>query len=120
MYSPQYHLIAGSEPQYELIKKYLLDASPCPIGSPHFIIRAGADTGCICRIRAGNNTVLFYEIIDHRQEGISDGEIRDAVARPSGASPLPGYYYITPEIERKLAAVHGPGYRQANGVGHKS
>jgi hypothetical protein len=34
--------------------------------------------------------------------GISDEDIREAITRPSNAAPLPGYYYLTPEIERKI------------------
>jgi hypothetical protein len=100
--SPQYYIINQSEPQYELIKTQLLGPSSHPIGSSHYFIRAGRDNACVCRIKAGNGTVLFYEILNHRQEGITDDDIREAVCRPSGASPLPGYFYITPEIQEKL------------------
>jgi hypothetical protein len=46
--------------------------------------------------------VLFYEIVNHLKMGISDNDIREAITRPSNAASLPGYYYLTPEIERKI------------------
>jgi hypothetical protein len=106
-FSPQYFIINKSEPQYELIKNHLLNASH-PLGSSHYFIRADTDNGCICRIHAGNGTVLFYEILNHQREGISNEDIRKAVIQSSNASELPDYFFITPEIEEKLRAVHTP------------
>ena len=104
-FSPQYFIINRSEPQYELLKKQLLDSSRLPPGSSHYFIRAAHEKGCICRIKAGNGTVLFYEVLDHHREGIAGEDIRDAIREPSNASPLPGYFYITPRIEEKLRAL---------------
>ena len=101
-FSPQYFIINRSEPQYELLKKQLLDPSHLPAGSSHYFIRAAQEKGCICRIKAGNGTVLFYEVLNHLREGITNEDIRDAIREPSNASPLPGYFYITPKIEQKL------------------
>jgi hypothetical protein len=56
----------------------------------------------------GNGTVLFYEVLNHLQEGISSEDIRDAIREPSNASPLPGYFYLTPKIKEKLRAVPAP------------
>ena len=109
VFSPQYFIISRTEPQYDLIRKHLLDSSPLPHGSSHYFIRAGRDNCCICRIKACNDTVLFYEILNHLRMGISDEDIRNAVACPSCISPLPDYFSLTPEIERKLQAVHRTG-----------
>jgi hypothetical protein len=107
---PQYFIINKSEPQYELIKKQLLDSPISPVGSSHYFIRAGSDNSCVCRIKAGNGTVLFYEILNHHQEGISDEDIGEALADPINSSPLPGYFYITPKIEERLQASRLPGH----------
>lgn len=101
-FSPQYFMITKSEPLYDLIRNQVLASSPHPIGSSYYYVRADADNRCICRIRDGNGSVLFYETLNHRQMGLSDNDISDAVNRPSNASPLAGYYYLTPEIERKM------------------
>jgi hypothetical protein len=101
-FSPQYFIIQKTEPSYDLITKQLLDPSGSPAGSSHYFIRADQDKRCICRIRAGNGTVLFYEILNHLRKGVSDEDIREALHNPANACPLPGYYYITPEIEGKL------------------
>ena len=107
---PQYFIIPRSEPQYDLIRNQLLASARSRVGSSHYFIRAARGKGCICRISDSRDTVLFYEILDHRGEGISDEDIREAVREPSGASPLPEYFYITPAIEEKLrvflATVH--------------
>jgi hypothetical protein len=103
-FSPQYFIINRSEPQYDLLKKQLLDSTHRPVGSSHYFIRAAREKGCVCRIKPGNGTVLFYEVLDHLQDGISNEDIRDAIREPSNASPLPGYFYITPGIEQKLRA----------------
>ena len=102
VFSPQYFIINKSDLQYDLIRKQLLDTPHRPVGSSHYFIRAVREKGCVCRIKAGNGTVLFYEILNHLQEGISDEDIRDAISEPSNASPLPGYFYLTPKIEEKL------------------
>jgi hypothetical protein len=104
-FAPQYFIINKSEPKYDLIRKQLLDSSGCPAGSSHYFIQADQDNGCICRIRAGNGTVLFYEILDHLREGISDEDILDILSDPANACPLPGYFYVTPKIEEKLREV---------------
>lgn len=108
VFSPQYFIISKSEPQYDLLKKQLLDTPHHPVGSSHYFIRAADKKGCVCRIHAGNGTVLFYEVLNHLSEGISNEDIRDAIREPSNASPLPGYFYITPEIEEKLRAFQAP------------
>ena len=105
---PQYFIIQKYEPQYELIKKLLLDSAHSPVGSSYFFIRNDSGKGCICRIRPGNGTVLFYEILNHLREGISDEDIKEALFDPTNVSPLAGYCYITEKIERKLQAFHLP------------
>lgn len=104
-FSPQYFIIKKSEPAYDLIKTQLLDSSRVPAGSSNYFIRADEDKNCICRIRAGNGTVLFYEIVNHLREGIPGEDIREALDDPANACPLPGYFYLTPKIENKLREV---------------
>ncbi len=101
-FSPQYFVISKSEPRYELIKKQLLDPVHSEAGSSHFFIRSGSDKNCICRIRAGNESVLFYEILNHLQEGISDEDISEVLTNPKNSTTVPGYFYITPTLEKKL------------------
>lgn len=101
-FSPQYFVISKSEPRYELIKKQLLDPISRVSGSSHFFIRSMSDKSCICRIRAANGSVLFYEILNHLQEGISDEDISEALANSENSTPVPGYFYLTPMLEKKL------------------
>jgi hypothetical protein len=102
-FSRQYFMITRSEPQYDLIKNQLLNDTAGLLGSSYYFIKVdGEENGCICRIKAANGAALFYEIIDHRREGISDTEIQEAVTRPSNEAPLPGYYYLTPTMEEKI------------------
>ena len=113
-FTPQYLIIHKSESRYAHIKEQLLDTSGSPAGSSCFFIKADQKSGCICRIRAGNGAVMFYEVINHYQEGISDEDIREAISDPAYACPLPGYYYLTPKIEEKLQKVrlkYTTGYR---------
>jgi hypothetical protein len=113
-FSPQYFIINKSEPAYDLIKRQLLDTTRFPAGSSCYFIHADVDKNCICRIRAGNGTVLFYEILNHHREGIPGEDIREALDDPSNACPLPGYFYLTPKIEEKLrefSLKDTPGYR---------
>ena len=104
-FSPQYFIIHRSEPKYDLIMGQLLDSSRSPAGLSNYFIQADQEKGCICRIRAGNSAVLFYEILNHLRDGISDEDIREAVRDPSNACPLPGYYHVTPKIKEKLHEV---------------
>jgi hypothetical protein len=98
-------MITKTDPQYDLIKSQLLNTAARPLGSSYYFIRADrGENGCICRIKVANGAALFYEIIDHHKEGISDTEISEAVTRSSNATPLPGYYYLTPAIEEKIMA----------------
>jgi len=105
-FSPQYFIINKSESQYDLIKKHLLATSHCLEGSSHYFIRTDAENVCLCRIKASNGTILFYEILNQLQVGISDEDIRQALMDPINSSPLPGYYYISPKIREKLHANH--------------
>lgn len=100
--TPQYQIITRSESRYQLIKTKLLDTSRFPAGSTCYFVRVYKDTGCICRIRAGTGAVMFYEIINHYLEGITDEDIQEAIRDPANACPLDGYYTITPTIEAKL------------------
>lgn len=108
-FSPRYFLINRSEPQYDLIKGRLLDNSSLPAGASHYFVRTDNDMHCLCRIRAGNGTVLFYEILDHIREGISDQDLMEAAGDPKNASPLPEYCHLSHKIEehlRQYLAVH--------------
>lgn len=104
-FSPQYFIINKSEPIYDLIRTQLLDSARFPAGSSCYFIRADEDKSCICRIRAGNGSVLFYEILNHLREGIAGEDIQEALDDTANACPLPGYFYITPKIEEKLREV---------------
>lgn len=105
LFSPQYVIISKSEPKYELIKKQLLDPSRSSRGYSSYFIRAENNKGCICRIRAGNGTALFYEIMNHSHNGITDEDIQEALRNPENACSLPGYYHITPKIREKLQKI---------------
>ena len=111
-------MINKSEPKYDLIRTQLLGSSRYPPGSSQYFLCADQDKTCVCRIRDGNGTVLFYEILNHLREGISDEDIRDALQDPANACPLPGYYYLTPTLEEKLREVP-PKVTDGQAVGQK-
>lgn len=104
-FTPQYLIISNAESRYALIKKQLLDPIGARPGVSCYFVRAGQDRGCICRIRAGYGAVMFYEVLDHEAEGITNEDIRQAIRNPANACPLAGYFYPTPEIEENLKNV---------------
>lgn len=96
-------MITRAEPQFDQIKNQLLEKSTaCPLGTSYYFIRSDGENACICRIKPANGAAIFYEILDHRNEGISDDEIRQVVTRPSSETPLAGYFYLTPAMETKI------------------
>lgn len=103
---PRYIMPDESEPEYEIILKQLQDYRKSLIGKSYYYIRAG-DEGCyLCRIVHGGGKVFFHEIVDHRQEGISDEDIEESVKMDTGSFTLPGHYHISPHIEMKLRALY--------------
>jgi len=110
--SPQYFIINKSEPQYDLLKKQLIDRPHHTIGNSHYFIRSAQENCCVCRIKPGNGTLLFYEILNHIREGIPDEEIRHAALDPANATTLPEYFHITDSIEERLRACNGTGAEQ--------
>jgi hypothetical protein len=46
--------------------------------------------------------VLFHEILDPGQDGISDEDIRDAIEQDTRSFMLLGFFCISVEIEKKL------------------
>ena len=118
-FSPQYFIINNSEPQYALIKKHLLATDRCPDECSHYFIRTDSDNGCVCRIKASNGTILFYEILNHLQEGISDEDIRQAIMDPINSSPIQGYFYIPPKIREKLHTYHLSDHAYNTNMGKK-
>lgn len=100
--SPRYFLINKSEPRYDLLKSQLLDYSLLPSGASHYFVRAEQESLSLCRIRAGNGTVIFFEILDHEREGITDDDLREACCDKKNASPLPEYYHLSRKINEQL------------------
>ena len=102
---PWYIMLNKSEPPYDLILKQLQNSQSSMIGSSYYYIRAGCEWRCLCRITPSSGLVLFHEILDPKQDGISDKDIRDAIERDTRFFTLPGFYCISVEIEKKLQAV---------------
>lgn len=102
---PRYIMLNKSEPPYDLILRQLQKSQNPMIGSSYYYIRAGYEWRCICRIAPSSGPVLFHEILDPGQDGISDEDIREAIEQDTGFFfTLPGFYRISEVIEKKLLA----------------
>jgi hypothetical protein len=99
---PRYIMLNKSEPPYDLVLKQLQESRSPMIGSSYYYIRAGYAWRCVCRISPGSGPVLFHEILDPGQNGISDEDIREAIAADTRFFTLPGFYSISVKIEKKL------------------
>ena len=102
---PRYIMLNKSEPPYDLILKQLQNSQSPMIGSSYYYIRAGYDWRCLCRITPSSGPVLFHEILDPGQDGISDKDIREAIDQDTRFFTLPGFYQISVEIKKKLQAM---------------
>lgn len=101
---PRYIMLNKSEPPYDLILKQLQESRSPMIGSSYYYIRAGYEWRCLCRISQGKGPVLFHEILDPGQDGISDEDIREAIEQDTRFFTLTGFYCISVEITKKLQA----------------
>ncbi len=102
--SPRYIMLNKSEPPYDMILKQLQNSRSSIIGSSYYYIRVGYEWRCLCRITSGSGPVLFNEILDPGQDGISDEDIREAIEQDKRFFTLPGFYQISMKIEKKLQA----------------
>ena len=101
---PKYIMFNKSEPPYDLILKQLQNAQSPMIGSSYYYIRAGYQWRCLCRITPSSGSVLFHEILDPGQDGISDEDIREAIEQDTRFFTLPGFYCISVVIKKKMQA----------------
>lgn len=101
---PRYIMLNKSEPPYDLILKQLQNSRSPMIGLSYYYIRAGYAWHCVCRLTPSHGPVLFHEILDAGQYGISDDDIREAIEQDIRFFTLPGFYSISAEIEKKLQA----------------
>ncbi len=101
---PRYLMCSKSEPPFNTILQQLA-GSGCPmIGSSYYYIRADSAGHCLCRLTPTPGPVLFHEILDPRDLGIADDEIRDAICSGTHPFTLPGLYAISAGIAKKLQA----------------
>jgi len=103
---PRYIMLNKSEPPYDLILKQLQNSQSPMIGSSYYYIRAGYAWCCLCRITPSKGPVLFHEILDTGQDGISDEDLREAIEQDTHSLTLPGFYGISLKIEKKLQAAY--------------
>ena len=101
---PRYIMLNKSEPPYNLILKQFQNAQSPMIGSSYYYIRAGYQWRCLCRITPSSGPVLFHEILNPGQDGISDEDIREAIEQDTRFFTLPGFYCISVVIKKKLQA----------------
>jgi hypothetical protein len=104
---PRYIMFNKSEPPYDLILKQLQNAQSPMIGSSYYYIRAGYEWRCLCRITPSSGPVLFHEILNPGQDGISEEDIREAIDQDTHSFTFPGFHRISVEIEKKLQAACG-------------
>jgi hypothetical protein len=100
---PRYIMLNRSEPPYNGILAQLQNSRSPMIESSYYYIRAGYEWRCLCRL-SPNGPVLYHEILDPGEHGISDTDIREAIARDRHSFTLPGFYRISADIEKKLQA----------------
>lgn len=101
---PRYIMLSKSEPPYDMILNQLQGAQNPKIGSSYYYIRAGYEWRCLCRITPSSGPVIFHEILESGEYGISDDDIREAIDTDTRSFTLPGFYSISVEIEKKLQA----------------
>jgi hypothetical protein len=100
---PLLRFIPGmAELDYDQILEQLAESATSRIGSSFFYLRSMGDRISLCRIVHGGGKIYFHEIVDHRQQGITDSELEDAVQNDPGIFVVPGYHIISPFIETKL------------------
>jgi len=99
----------AAELDYDQILEQLVESATSRIGSSFFYLRSWGDRIALCRIVHGGGKIYFHEIMDHRQQGITENELEDAVHCDPGIFTVPGYHQISPPIETKLRT--GAGFR---------
>ncbi len=95
----------GSEPEYEKILEELQNYRNSLIGRSYYYIRNRDESYFLCRIVHGGGQIFFHEIVDHRQHGISDDDIDDAIRQNENSQLVTGYFPISDHIEMKLRAL---------------
>ena len=107
---PLLRFIPGmAELDYDQILQQLAESATSRIGSSFFYLRSRGDNISLCRIVHGGGKIYFHEIMDHRQQGITDTELEDAVRSDRGIFSVPGYHVISLPIGTKLRS--GAGFR---------
>jgi hypothetical protein len=101
---PRYIMLNKSEPPYDLIIRQLQNSQSPMIGSSYYYIRAGYEWRCLCRLSPSSGPVMFHEILDPGDNGISDKDIREAIDQDTHFFTVPGFHRISVEIEKKLQA----------------
>ena len=91
--------------EIDILFNHLYEYRKSLIGSSHYFIKV--EKGCIflCRIIYAGGKMYFSEIVNHREYGISDTEIEEAVGINCHNLCLPDHYHISPHIEKKLRAL---------------
>ena len=102
---PRYIMPDASEPEYEVILEQIQQYRKSQIGSSFYYIRAGEESTLLCRIIPNGGKIFFHEVVDHKNHGISDEDIAEAIKNDPGTFTLPGHHHISPHIEKKLRAL---------------
>jgi hypothetical protein len=91
--------------EIEILFNHLYEYRKSLIGSSHYFIKV--EKGCIslCRMIYAGGKMYFSEIVNHREYGISDIEIEEAVTINCQNLCLDDHYRISPHIEKKLRAL---------------
>ena len=91
-----------SETEYGIILKELYACHASLIGHSYFYIRVNNEFLSLCRMIYGGGNIYFHEIVNHKQRGISDNDLAEAVNLDPGTMKVPSLHLISPLIEAKL------------------
>ncbi|MDD1720331.1 MAG: hypothetical protein LUQ25_09750 [Methanoregulaceae archaeon] len=75
------------------------------IGRSYYYIRSGYGSNSLYHMIYGFGGIFSDEPVAHHPYGISWDDLDDAVSRGEEIPEVPGYYFISPLIEKKLRAL---------------
>ena len=91
--------------EIDILFNHLYEYRKSLIGSSHYFIKVEKGYISLCRMIYAGGKMYFSEIVNHREYGISDIEIEEAVRINCHNLGLADHYHISPHIEKKLRAL---------------
>ena len=89
-------------PDFNEMMRQLQEFPRSLIGLSYYYLRKDEDRISLCRILPSAGSIFFHEVVDHRNQGIAEDDLEDAIDTDTGRYSLAGYYPISAQIETKL------------------